>query len=235
MKIGVFADPHYCMADRRCGTRRPILSLGKIREAMGAFREAKVDLCICMGDLVDRGETPEEPIRCLSEAMELIRGSGIPYRIIPGNHDAALFSNTDFLQRVESPAIPCVMETATHTLIFLDANFRSDFRSFYEEGVDWKDSNLPPDQIAFLKDALDHATKPCVVLLHENLDPNVQIDHIVKNAAVARKIIAESGKVSLVLQGHYHRGCDSIVDGIRYLTLTAMCEGEDNHYMIFEI
>lgn len=235
MKLGIFADPHYCRAELLCRTRRPNLSLGKIKEALEAFCGANVDLCICMGDLIDKGETPEEPIECLAEAMREIRACGIPYRIIPGNHDCAVFSTAEFAERTGSPALPCTLETATHTLIFLDANYRADYRPFFEAGVEWKDSNLPPEQLAFLKETLDKATKPCVVLLHENLDPTVQINHVVKNAEDTRRILEESGKVSLVLQGHYHKGADSVLNGIRYLTLAAMCEGEENHYIILDI
>ena len=33
MKLGVFTDPHYALADRVTGTRRPRLSMSKLREA----------------------------------------------------------------------------------------------------------------------------------------------------------------------------------------------------------
>ena len=45
----------------------------------------------------------------------------------------------------------------------------------------------------------------------------------------------ESNKVSLVLQGHYHKGGDRMENGIRYLTVPAMCEGEENHYLILDL
>ena len=34
MKLALFTDPHYCDKEVTCRTRRPILSYGKIREAM---------------------------------------------------------------------------------------------------------------------------------------------------------------------------------------------------------
>ncbi|MBE6632911.1 MAG: hypothetical protein E7620_01060 [Ruminococcaceae bacterium] len=235
MKLGLFSDSHYCKLATSCGTRRPSLSLGKLREAMDAFREEKVDYVLCLGDLTDKGTTPEEPRECMEEILRLIGSYGLPFRAIAGNHDYAVFSGAEFSALTGSPEAPFLLETDTHTLIFLDANFRSDLRRFDVAGVEWKDSNLPHDQLIFLKNALDAATKPCVVLLHENLDPTVQVDHIVKNAAEARAILEASGKVSLVLQGHYHWGADTVINGIRYLTLPAMCEGEDNHFLILEI
>lgn len=235
MKLGIFADAHYCKAEVLCHTRRPSLSLAKIKAAMDAFADAQVELVICMGDLIDKGETPEEPVQCLTEAMNVIRSYGIPYYILPGNHDYAAFNAEAFSARTKCHTPPYVLNTASHLLVFLDANYREDYRRFDVAGVEWKDSNLPPEQLTFLKYTLAAATKPCIVLLHENLDDAVQINHVVKNAADARSIIENSGKVSLVLQGHYHKGADRLINGIRYLTLPAMCEGEDNHYLILDV
>ena len=77
--------------------------------------------------------------------------------------------------------------------------------------------------------------KECVILIHENLDPTVDSNHIVKNAKEIREIIAKSGKVKMVIQGHFHWGSKTELDGIPYLTLEAMCLGEENHYLILDI
>lgn len=235
MRLGLFADPHYCRADVLCRTRRPRLSLDKIRAAMEAFAASGVELCICMGDLIDHCDSAEESRQCLDEVMSLIRSYPLPFRLLPGNHDYGVFSAEEFFARTGCPIPPCTLDTDSHRLIFLDANYRSDFRRFDVAGVDWKDANLPPEQLVFLQTALSDTDKPCVVLIHENLDDGVQIDHVVKNAGDARRIIEESGKVPLVIQGHYHKGADRIINGIRYLTLPAMCEGEGNHYLVLDI
>lgn len=73
------------------------------------------------------------------------------------------------------------------------------------------------------------------MVLHENLDATIDKDHIVKNAAEVRKIILDSKKVDLVLQGHYHIGADSVIDGTRYLTVPAMCERYENHFVILTL
>ena len=235
MKLGIFADPHYCRAEVLNRTRRPALSLGKIKQAMDAFAAAQADLCICMGDMIDHCDTKQQTAECLDEVISLIRSYGIPFCLLPGNHDYSVFSAEEFSARTGCPIPPCVRETESHLLIFLDANYRSDFRRFDIAGVDWKDSNLPPEQLDFLRRTLEQARKPCAVLLHENLDSGVQADHIVKNARAVREILEQSGKVSLVIQGHYHMGADSLIHGIRYLTLPAMCEGEENRYLILEL
>jgi hypothetical protein len=73
------------------------------------------------------------------------------------------------------------------------------------------------------------------IFIHHNLNPDAEQHHLVKNAAEVREILEKSGKVKAVWQGHYHTGHDSIINGISYHTLGAMCEGEENRYIIAEI
>lgn len=233
MKIGIFTDAHYCKAELLCRTRRPSLSLAKIREAMDAFRLAKVDLCICLGDLTDHApeDTKEGLDACFYEALSLIRSYDIPFCLVPGNHDYLMRTRED-LEADGIKVPPYTRSVGGYKLIFLDANYRSDARCFDVAGVEWTDSNLPTDQLQFLKDTLKAANEPCIVCIHENLDPYVDSRHIVKNAEEIRQLIKESGKVKLVLQGHYHAGAEHTIDGIPYLTLPAMCEGTDNSYRV---
>jgi predicted phosphodiesterase len=97
------------------------------------------------------------------------------------------------------------------------------------------DPKLIKEENALLKNELEKAQNECIVLVHECLSPFVEGRHIIKNAEKAREIIKYSQKVKTVISGHYHKGGDHTVDGIRYLTILAMCEGEENYYKIFEI
>lgn len=234
MKLGLFSDPHYCREDVLCGTRRPRLSLAKIGEALDAFRREDVSLVVCMGDLTDRSASHEEAIVCLSELTALIGKSGLPFRNVPGNHDYLDFTAEE-LSRAGLRTPPYTEVWDGVRLIVLDANYRSSMRRFDLAGVEWTDSNLPPEQLCFLETTLQMSAEPCVVLIHENLDPAAGEEHTVRNAEEARKIIADSKKVSLVIQGHYHPGMEHEIGGIRYLTLPAMCEGEANRFRILEI
>ncbi len=232
MKIGLFTDPHYCKAEILCRTRRPSLSLSKVKEAMETFRKEGVELCICLGDLVDKCDSLEESYMCLDEMIGMIRSYKIPFLLVPGNHDYTVFSAEELSERTGCRIPPYTVDIETHRLIILDANYRSDFRRFDIAGVDWTDSNLTPEQMEYLNDALNNSSKPCIVLIHENLDNTVESRHIVKNANQIRDIIEKSKKVPMVIQGHYHNGADHTINGIRHLTLTAMCEGVDNSYCV---
>ncbi|MBQ4509985.1 MAG: metallophosphoesterase [Clostridia bacterium] len=237
MKIGLFTDCHYCKAEYLGPTRRPKLSINKIREAMNAFKSNNVDIVFCLGDMTDHDEnsTKEQIIECFKEAMSLIKSYNIPFYLVPGNHDYLVMTANDMEKEADFKIPPYTVETNTHSFIILDANYRSNMVRFDKAGVQWTDSNLPPHQIEFLKNALNTSTKRCVVLVHENLDPSVDKMHIIKNAEQARDIIKNCQKVSLVIQGHYHSGKESTIDNIPYITLPAMCEGESNSFRILEL
>ena len=237
MKIGLFTDCHYCHADLIGDSRRSLLSYKKTKEAMEEFAKENVDMVFCLGDITDHNEgcTREEIIFCFKEIIDLIKSYNIPFYLVPGNHDYLVMSASDIESEADIKIPPYTITTPTHNFIVLDANYRSNMVRFDIAGVEWTDSNLPPHQVDFLKDELSKSDKPCVILVHENLDPSVDKMHIIKNADQIRSIVKESGKVCMVLQGHYHKGNENIINNIPYITLPAMCEGEENSFLILEL
>lgn len=236
MKIGVFTDPHYCGA-LEFGSRRPSLSYDKIARAMTDLKKQKVDMVICLGDLTDHepNEKKESVYNNFKKITELIYSFGIEFYLVPGNHDYLMLSADELWSDFKIKTPPYVVKGTEYDFILLDANYRSNMVRFDKAGVQWDDSNLPSEQVEFLKNILDVSKKECVVLVHENLDPCVDSRHIIKNATEIRKLISASEKVKLVLQGHYHSGAKNVIDGVTYLTLPAMCEGENNPYFVLEL
>lgn len=234
MKIGIFADSHYSSQTVSNKTRRPSLSFGKIRRAMEAF--AGVDCIVCLGDLVDTCKSYAESEAKLREVGELVRSGGVPFYCLRGNHDCDIFTSDQFYSAVgvERPALS--VKAGTDLLVFLDANYDSAGNAYVPGRVDWTDAMLPNDQLERLKDALGAPdVENAYVFMHQNIDPDVQRQHILSNAGAVREVIARSGKVRRVIQGHYHPGHDNLIDGVEYHTLPAMCEGEQNYFEIYEI
>jgi len=235
MKLGLFTDPHTSTKDVSCGTRRPAMSFGKIREAMEAFRAADVDLAVCLGDLVDECDTMEENIRTVTELAAMIRSSGIPFECVMGNHDYQNFTREEF-RRYTGFSLERVIRFGSKTLCFLDANYADTGEVYRRNALDWTNSYVPEDQVCALREALAQPeTDEAFVFVHQNLDPSVERHHIIRNAEEIRAVIRESGKGKAVFQGHYHPGKESVIDGIPYHTLPAMCEGTENRFVITEI
>lgn len=235
MKIGLFTDPHY-YTDTNKETGGESLAQKKIKEAMEYFLAAEVDMILCLGDLTDSENQDGSEPDPLGKIMEVIDTYDIPFYCVPGNHDYLHYDVETFLEKSHTPELPCLIDTPTHTLILLDGNYRSDMRRYDVAGVDWTDSNLIPEHVAFLKDALENSEKPCIIFVHQNLDFNVGWKPcIIKNAAEVRELLEASGKVPLVIQGHFHLGADNVIGGIRYYTIEGMYDNEGNRVCILEL
>ena len=231
MKLGLFTDPHYSHQERTCTTRRPSLSYGKVREAMEAM--AGCDLVLCLGDLINDCGDPAENRERLAEMAALLHSFSMPVYCLPGNHDYEAFTMAQFRQITDCLAPPAVLRLCGRTLLFPSASFRQDGTPYDGHPIDWTDSFIPPTEMDLLRRTLaEPETNEAFVFLHQNLDPDVESHHIIRNAAEVRALLASSGKVKAVFQGHYHPGHENEIDGIRYHTLPAMCEGEENRFVI---
>lgn len=234
MRIGLFSDSHYSSQEITNQTRRPRLSYAKIQEAMEHFRD--VDLVICLGDLVDHSGERMENERRLQEIAALIHSYSIPFYSLMGNHDCDMFTSEEFDRLAGGCIPPFCVGLEEKTLIFLNANYTRSGSAYVPGDVDWTDTAVPTDQVDALRCILDsEETKDAYVFVHQNLDPDVQWQHIIGNAAEIREILSKSAKVRRVVQGHYHPGHDNLIDGIEYHTLRAMCEGESNSFEIMDI
>ena len=53
VKVGIFTDPHSSLFIVSTRTRRPSLSIGKIKRVMDIFKAEGVEYVLCLGDLID--------------------------------------------------------------------------------------------------------------------------------------------------------------------------------------
>ena len=232
MKIGLFTDSHY--SDKTASSNRlHSLSYEKIEEAMLYFKKNDVDLVICLGDLTDDCINVEDNPKALKKLMKMINSYGIKFYSLMGNHDCQSFTKENFDLLTSGAYPPFKIENETSVLIFLDCNYEISGEAYKVGKVDWTNTCLTNDQIDALKDTLNTKKKK-YVFVHQNLDPGVEEHHIVHTADVIRKIL-EKASVELVVQGHYHLGHDNKINGIKYHTLPAMCEGKENCFEILDI
>jgi hypothetical protein len=246
MKIFIFADPHYSSAEVTNRTRRPSLSLEKLRTLSPVITGC--DRIICLGDIVDGTGSAETDAPYLSVLSSFLHSFGVPVDAIMGNHDCRSFTEEEFCRIGSFRKAPYVTfcgggevcslgASPDAALIFLDANYLSDGGRALCEHSDWTDANLPESQLTFLAgtlSALPDGTE-AYIFIHQCLDPGVESRHIIKNAPAVRNIIeANREKVAAVIEGHYHKGAENIVGGVKYITLPAMCELDAKPYLILE-
>ncbi|MHC4986545.1 MAG: metallophosphoesterase family protein [Planctomycetota bacterium] len=246
LSIGLFADPHCgrgVLASRYFGD-----SPAKLAAAVETFNERGVDFIVNLGDLIDRLEDdPTDPRQYVAEARAVVEGFDGPCHVVPGNHDVACLTKSDFLRLAGGAggASTYAFDHGGFHFVVLDTNHFEDGSDITPETTseDWSDEWLGQTQLDWLADDLAAAGEtPTVIFTHAELGPRFLDDeerpHAVKDSDVARAIIQSAGNVRAIFQGHNHPGQIAYWADIPYITLHAMCEGPglaNNAYAILHL
>ncbi|MBE6637233.1 MAG: hypothetical protein E7618_05460 [Ruminococcaceae bacterium] len=226
MKICIFADPHYCSKETLGNSdRKPKLSLEKMTRMVAAAQAEGISLFVCLGDFVNMEGSREKDKQNAAEAAKVLTDSGIPCILCMGNHDGEVMTREEFAEVTGFLIAPCTYDLPSgKRLVFLDANYDSNYTPYQCHHVDWTDANVPPKELAWLREAL--AGREAEVFLHQNLEPEAEAHHRVRNYEDVLAILKEN-RVLRVWQGHYHYGADRVWENIPFITLKAMCVFED--------
>ena len=237
VRFGLVADVHYADRDPDPnlwgeGSRRFYREARRrLEEAVGQFNAHGMDFAIELGDIKDMGKDKAATVAALAEIERTFAGFRGPRYHVCGNHDFDCLTEAEFFSSVQNDGRP--MERGHYAFsargvrfVVLDACYDSSFRH-YSRNNPWEDANVPPDQLAWLKDELKRASAPVVAFCHQRLDPSAESRHLVRNAGKVRAILEASGKVRTVFTGHQHNGGIGECNGIDYYSLRAMaCRGE---------
>jgi len=242
VRFGIVADAHY--ADRKPGGIRHYReSLIKMKECVQLMNDRDVGFLVELGDFKDESSRPrEETTLKYLETIESVfaRFKGRCCHVL-GNHDLDSISKPQFQSRVTNTGIAKDATyysfdlSGTHFIV-LDANYKSDGADFDHGNFNWTETNIPGEQLRWLKKDLAAASGPAVVFVHQQLDG--EGNHTVDNAPEVRRVLEASRRVLAVFQGHNHRGGYSCIGGIHYYTLKAMVDGtgaESSSYAVVEL
>ncbi len=242
LRFGIVTDAHYADTPAR-GIRFYRESLDKMAECVELMNDKKVDFLVELGDFKDEGAPASEKttlkfLETIENVFSRFRG---PRFHVLGNHDADSISKEQFLARVENTGIAeqakfYSFDAEGFHFIILDANYKANGSDYDHGNFDWRDTNIPPDELDWLKNDLATGSTPAIVFVHQQLDGVGE--HYVNNADQVRQILQESRRVLAVFQGHKHAGHYSSINDIHYYTLKAMVEGggeKNNAYAIVEV
>ena len=239
--LGLITDLHYGEADPR-GTRFYRESLGKLREAVQSFKQAKVDAVIELGDLIDSADSQSavDELRFLEKVMTELRTVEAPRGFTIGNHCLTKVARPDFLRAVGQPRGHHTMQLGAWTVIILDACHKSDGTPYSAGNFSWDDTDIPAKQRDWLAHELKVASDHVLVCVHQRVDwtsPNRPTTGVASAPAI-REILEQSKKVRVVLQGHTHQNDYSYLKDIHYVTLRAAVEGSgeaNNGYSLLSL
>lgn len=235
VRIGLVTDLHY--ADKPpVGSRHYRETLTKIAEAGEQFEKAKPDLLVELGDVIDAAGSIEEEKKYLSRINQEISALPGAKHYVLGNHCVSTLTKEEFLDGVGQEKPHYSFELRGHHFVVLDACFRRDGVPYGRDNFKWNDSNIPDEQVEWLRADLRAAAGKTIVFAHQRLD--VKNDYGVRNAEQVRQVLEESGKVLAVFQGHSHKNDLNDIGGIHYCTLVAMVEGsglENSGYSLLDV
>ncbi|MDF1753664.1 MAG: metallophosphoesterase [Verrucomicrobiales bacterium] len=222
LRIGMMTDLHYADKETR-GTRFYREATAKLDEAVAFLNREKADFVVELGDFIDQADSVDREIEWLKKMESHYAKLSMPRHYVLGNHCVGTLSKREFANHTASSGGHAVVEKNGLTFLILDSCFTSDGTPYQRSNFHWQDCNLPAGELAWLKASLEKASGPVVILAHQRLDHDKA--HAVRNAAAARAILENSGKVLAVFQGHSHKNDHQVVGGIHYTTLVAMVEG----------
>jgi len=231
VRFGLVSDLHYGdIPDETApfevgGQRFCRQSKRKLAEAVRVFNARKLDFAVELGDFKDFSHDRAGTIAHLEEIERTFAGFDGPRYHVFGNHDFDCLTPEDLAPRLLNDGRPMACGYYSFvkngiTFVVTDACYDSQLKH-YSCNNPWFDSNMPPEELAWLERTLAAAPGPAVVLAHQRLDPSASPRHLVRNAAKVRDILEKSGKVKAVFTGHQHMGAVFDHNGIIYYSIVA--------------
>ncbi len=239
VKLGLLTDVHYADKQPR-GSRCYRESLGKVKEAVALFKEKKPKTIVCLGDIVDAAPTVEEEAGYLKTIIAAMDESEIPRHHVLGNHCVSTLTKPEFFEhgKTVSTVGNYSFDLGGVHFVILDACYTNKMEPYGRNNFVWTDTNIPPEQQAWLEEDLEKTDKRAVIFAHQRLDLKPGHSYSVKQCVAVRAILEKSKKVVAVFQGHSHHNVLSTINGIPYCTLAAVVEGsgkENNSYAMLDV
>ncbi len=233
--VGLVTDPHYAdKADRKDRCYR--WSLAKLQQAVEHFKRAGVDFIVEVGDFIDSGASIEEETGFAKRIDKEFRGFKGDRHYVLGNHCVSLLTKNEFLRACRGGEPYHAFDHKGIRFIVLDACYRPDEQPYGRNNFDWRKACIPQAECEWLDRTLARTKGRAVVFVHQRIDADD--DYGLTNGPIVRGILKRSGKVSVVVQGHYHPGDYRQLGGIHCITLSAMVTGPglaSNAYAILEV
>ncbi len=233
LRIGIFADLH------AHDTNSPVeghvyTNYGQRLQAfVDAMNAWPADLVIELGDFINgRYVMPPlygdlERIAGILEEVEAIYATfnGPRYYVL-GNHDMYDLSKEEFLDRVACDSTYGSFDAGGYHFVILDAQYNKKGEDFSH--AFWVvQGNVPQAQLDWLQEDLSTTDKSTVMCIHQPLDWDFSPlagGPPISNHKAVQAVLAESGVVIAVFQGHEHENAYSLIDGIHYVTFEELLD-----------
>jgi 3',5'-cyclic AMP phosphodiesterase CpdA len=228
--VGIVTDLHFGPEARWHGKLRKLTHhAGDLtRDFVRAMNEhVRPDLVVNLGDDIE-DESRAKDLERYGECQAILRTAHAPLLNVAGNHDVIHMNRDDltrFWQR-PGPLYYALDQGGWHVVVLHTI-----------EKTAGKEIRLPHEQRAWLEKDLAAATSKTIVFMHHSASEQDVEDSrwfagrpeaaLVVERRELRRILAASGKVKAVFNGHLHRNHLDVIDGIPYVTVQSLIENLD--------
>ncbi|MFM7322981.1 MAG: metallophosphoesterase family protein [Armatimonadota bacterium] len=238
MRIGLLTDIHYAEKDP-AGGRHYRESRRKVEAAVVDFAQAKVDILVQMGDLVDTPAVPDPAVELgFVRTMASVLDRAAPEKFgCLGNHCVQSFSKSSFLRAFGQRRSTFSIDRGGWHLVFLDGCHRHDGADYDAGNFAWDQSDIPEVRRDWLRRDLASNLLPVAVFCHQRLDEPTNRKFAVASRLEVREILARH-RAAIVFMGHSHENDLQVHDGVRYAAVQAVVEGSgpgSNAYSVIEL
>ncbi|MEI6892241.1 MAG: metallophosphoesterase [Pontiella sp.] len=192
----------------------------RLYEKVAVLNAGGVETLVVMGDLVNGtcAEHAQQMLREVSALCETFKGT---IYFMPGNHDLDHLSKAEFYTALGHVGHPSRFdfEVGGYRFIGMDCNFSPDGTEYERGNFHWKESAVPEEQLDWLSERLAASVLPVIVISHQRIDKKTKF--AVCNHVDVQHVIALSGKVTAVFQGHLHEDDWVQMNGTSYYSLSA--------------
>ncbi len=235
VRIGIVTDVH--VHDTNSPNEHKVMTNyePRLQAFVAAMTAWPADIVVSLGDLVNgvfvMGADLGDPARVpalLDRAVGILRGFPGPIGYVLGNHDVYNLTKVQFLTATGSPAAYRSFDVGAYHVVILDAQFNKAGQDY--ENVSWMvQGTIPPAELEWLRADLAATQRPTIVCVHQPLSAAFELlagGPPVSNAPEVRAVLAASGRVIAVFQGHTHDSAHAVIDGIDYVTFAGMVDAD---------
>jgi Icc protein len=224
LRIGLVTDIHHGPdVDVRTGSAaRSLLAV-----LTACMRERfHPDVIVDLGDRINDVDLEADRAH-LREVRDMLEGAGRPVVYAWGNHDLANVAPDDARAILGKKADHESLDANGYHLVVLNSQ---------DPTVEGIGGTLSSAQLDWLERDLSATSRPVIVFCHHPLDEQDPgrhwyfADHpghaLAGNRERARRILAVSGRVRAVFNGHMHLNTVEIIDGIPYVTVMSLVDSK---------
>lgn len=220
-------------------------ALGLLDQFAQEMRDTeKPEFIVQLGDLVEDGGAGVDPAN-YQAGVDSLKQSGVPVYHVVGNHDLVHNSEEELCEMTGHDQLYYSFDQGEFHFITLMNRFpekmppTDEIRRRAAAGdLSFLEASIDDAQLEWLRQDLSQTDKPTIVFVHfsladQDLSGNFWFQGrptlcLIKNRAEVRQILADSGKVKAVFNGHIHWNHIMHHDGIPYINLQALSENFQN-------